>query len=167
MAYNGVFSPSKWPFGAKWPIFSSPYLRYPMRRSQMLVFHFDTCSNGVETMWKPKPNSWWIPYLLIFRKLFSNTHFSIAICGPFWTRVQGKGGPISRTGGRTKGANKLRNIFIRDGPDHIYSWPPKKAGVQRCGRLAITSPGGEDDPHVIDQSFWPSYEEENVLRRGR
>ena len=41
------------PFWPKCSIFGFPDLRYPMRRSQMLVTHFDTYHNGIKPTSKP------------------------------------------------------------------------------------------------------------------
>ena len=40
-------------------------------------------------------------------------------------------------------------------------------GVQGCGRLAITSPGGGGDPHIVDQSCCPSCKEQKCIQGGR
>ena len=57
------------------------------------------------------------------------------------------------------GCCKLRFIIIRE--------VLPKMGVEGCGTLAITSPGGEGDPQIIDQSCCPSYEEPKCPLGGR
>ena len=53
-----------------------------MRRGQMLVSHFDTYSNGVKTVYKPKPNSQGMPYISHTQKYvklaFLSEHFQLS-----------------------------------------------------------------------------------------
>jgi hypothetical protein len=47
----------------------------------MLVYHFNTYSNGIKTMHKPEPNSSGIPYvsptLKLFKYHFSQVYFEL------------------------------------------------------------------------------------------
>ena len=44
----GMFYTQIWPCWSQWSIFRIPDLCYPMRRSQMLVTHFDSYRNGIK-----------------------------------------------------------------------------------------------------------------------
>ena len=64
-------------------------------------------------------------------------------------------------------ADTVRDIIIYEDLRHNYLRPPQKMGAQRCGRLAITSPRGEGDPNIIDQSCLALYEEQKCTRGVR
>ena len=72
-----------------------PDLRNHVQRSQMVVSHFDTYSNGIKTIYKPKPNSSWIPHNTLTCKWAITLVFPCVVWAQVWTWGRGRRGLIT------------------------------------------------------------------------
>ena len=65
-------------------------------KSQMLVSHFDTCSDRIRTIYKPNTNSSGIPPKMLAQKWSIILVFASVIWAQVWTWVQGQRQVITR-----------------------------------------------------------------------